>query len=765
MGASPATCKLENQRSQDKEIKQNSRSKWLNWTFGTEPEHKKRLIWRLDSIESTTPPQQIRTSFMDLVCWDELKDCGDLLRDISISSEVTKGTKIKDNNPAMESLSHHPLGSDSLRNSIRRANAWNSSQSSLSKTNDSPWRASLAPPGAQETGVSKTERGRSAFLDYLPQDMSTKVLKRANKSMMITRSCSARFIRDTRFEALTHSASLLVYDISLYKKEISSPTSARSSQITNVLHDFRLSILNARPSNSGINGRQFVDELLHILHNDPECFESLLTLDFDVFDIATLPKPFNDMPITATTVAVLDRLEVVKRLKISWHPIVQFLINVEESYNDNSYHSKWHGADVVANLGYFLCSKWFRKALQPVNQLTGLLAAAAHDVDHDGLSNNFHRLAETPIGLSYPESNLEYHHIAKATGIRDLPGCDWVAEIETKHKTWTSEDIWTLFSTLILRTDPALHDPGRRKPFTDLAQSSDEELSQSQEPALMEVLHLADICNCSKPRIIAKKWATRFYREFQFTGKKVREHNVDIPIYKDPAKMPSLPETQIFFISTVCLPSFKDLVVFLPEVQETVDNLERNLTYWRSVKDKAKPKLSMAAKDTESLPLPNQERYFSTTTNQSLDDIILPMDSGDEKIRSSYVSTDSASRPSGVPKYGGARCKLRMEEREPLIVIPIHKDDDLGEESLRKKDEEKRSSSRKSVDELLSKGTFEDEEIIIISTSESTEAGYKRNGNDLSDDNLSGGTFLSLGKEPSLSARESANLSMKKKPK
>lgn len=401
------------------------------------------------------------------------------------------------------------------------------------------------------------------------------------------RSHSATFFEGTRFSTIRRSARNFVTDLDEFRREMSNPQVAKNSSelIPPTLFEFRTSVLNVLPNSWQMKPADFLESFLPILEKEPECFKLLLTLDFDVFHVSSLPKPFDAMPLVTTTIAVLTRLGTLARLRISWLPIVKFLINVEEGYNNLPYHSKWHAADVVGNLGYFLYRGWFRRVLSPVHQLTSLLAAAAHDVDHNGQTNQFHRLAKTPIGLSYPESNLEYHHIAKAMGIRNIPGCDWPAEISSKDSMLSSEEIWTLFSTLILRTDPAMHDP-EQKPFTNLAKGSKEEQNLAQPPALMEILHFADISNSVKPTRIAIKWAKRFYREFASLGVESRKLNLDIAVFKDAEKMPTLPDTQIFFISKVCLPSFTDLCVFAPETLETVKNLEINLAYWKAQKDK-----------------------------------------------------------------------------------------------------------------------------------------------------------------------------------
>jgi len=334
------------------------------------------------------------------------------------------------------------------------------------------------------------------------------------------------------------------------------------------------------------NPYKFFETIMTFLNETPNCFDTFDTLEFDVMRVAELPKPFNTMPLATTTVAVLHRMNTVDQLKISWLPIVKFLMRVEEAYYDHPYHSSWHAADVVATMAYYISRGWFKKSLNPVHQLTALLAAASHDVGHDALNNKYHKLVKSSIGTLYASSNLEQHHIAKATEIRNIHECDWTISLQNYNRAWTPEKVWGLFSNMILGTDLSFHFPQKRRPFASLTDGTlDVLISTPQEYALVEILHLADISNVIKPLGIATRWAERFYREFTEIGIKVRSLGLDFPIHKDPLKTLTLPESQIFFISNIAMHSFEDLVSFMPEVQETLDNLHKNLEYWKIEKE------------------------------------------------------------------------------------------------------------------------------------------------------------------------------------
>jgi len=591
MGAGTAcisSCGTKDTIDQEHEVlRQREGLRWLtDSVFGPEPEHNKRLDWlQGDEKEWHGERQQFTIVVSDSLragAPDRVSDYGVDKKANNVEKDILKFAQLASNN-ATSGTALLPVqrGFSSEDDSPARDNSESPHYSpSASSQHLHPHSAILSIenlPGSDRIGTAPWEWREERTKSLPPAQMDRESTGRSYRSMIVTKWCSARFLEDTRFIQLSASASQLVYDLDSIHRELSIRGSSD-------VGDFQKSVIIATPSE--FDSQKFLDAFMPFLEKKPEVFESLETLEFDAFKVATLPQPYNAMPLLTTTVAVLWRFKTIERLRISWLPVVKFLSNIEEAYNDNAYHSNWHAADVVATMAYFICRGWFKKSLSPVHHIISLLAAASHDVDHNAQNNNFHRLAKTPIGILYPESNLEYHHIAKATGIRNLPGCDWTVELQKFDETWTREEVWTLFSTLILRTDPALYDPENRKPFTDLATCTREELNESQEPALMEILHLADISNPVKPRGIAKAWASRFYSEFVDLGKEVRRLHIDMPMFHDPAKMPALHDTQVFFLSKICLPSFEDLVVFIPEVQETVDNLKLNLEYWKTEKER-----------------------------------------------------------------------------------------------------------------------------------------------------------------------------------
>ncbi|MGH0141977.1 UNVERIFIED_CONTAM: hypothetical protein FKN15_040850 [Acipenser sinensis] len=68
----------------------------------------------------------------------------------------------------------------------------------------------------------------------------------------------------------------------------------------------------------------------------------------------------------------------------------RFLVMVQEDYhNQNPYHNAVHAADVTQAMHCYLKEPKLARYLTPLDIFLGLLAAAAHDVDHPGVNQPF----------------------------------------------------------------------------------------------------------------------------------------------------------------------------------------------------------------------------------------------------------------------------------------------------------------------------------------------------------------------------------------
>jgi hypothetical protein len=114
-----------------------------------------------------------------------------------------------------------------------------------------------------------------------------------------------------------------------------------------------------------------------------EVSEKLDLWDAFKFDHATLHQP-----LTAYTLWALRQSRLIQHFNIPEDKLVAFLGKLEHCYADNPYHNRIHAADVTRSIHYMFAagmSKYFTEE----QQLALYIGAAAHDVEHGGLSNTY----------------------------------------------------------------------------------------------------------------------------------------------------------------------------------------------------------------------------------------------------------------------------------------------------------------------------------------------------------------------------------------
>ena len=159
-------------------------------------------------------------------------------------------------------------------------------------------------------------------------------------------------------------------------------------------------------------------------------------------------------------------------------------------------------------------------ALQPLERLGAFIAAAAHDVGHDGRSNRFHTVLETPLAqLFNDQSCLESMHCAITFALLHSAGTNFL-------KSLTSGE-WAAFRSMvvlmILDTDLGKHFQcvaSFRKDFVE-GNPPALDLPKHRQQLLSFVLKACDIGASAKPFVVHAQWATRINAEFFRWGPKV----------------------------------------------------------------------------------------------------------------------------------------------------------------------------------------------------------------------------------------------------
>jgi hypothetical protein len=137
--------------------------------------------------------------------------------------------------------------------------------------------------------------------------------------------------------------------------------------------------------------------------------------DFDALELSEL---VDNRPLFVVFQWLLMRENLLSTLNIDPETLQNVADVLDKGYRMNPYHNAAHAADVTFSVHHLLCSNeslWLLGQLSQDEVFAALLAAAIHDFDHPGLSNQFLIESNDKLAVLYNDrSPLENHHLAAA---------------------------------------------------------------------------------------------------------------------------------------------------------------------------------------------------------------------------------------------------------------------------------------------------------------------------------------------------------------
>ena len=338
-----------------------------------------------------------------------------------------------------------------------------------------------------------------------------------------------------------------------------------------------------------LSSQMMNEELTSLLKNQD-------TWGLDVFKLSDLS---NNRPLVVLAYSIFQSRDLINLLKVKENTFINFFTALEGSYcrNNVPYHNNRHGADVMQSTHVLLNSKTLKHVFSPLDVLAALFAAAVHDADHPGVTNQYLVNTQSDLALMYNDiSVLENHHVATAFKLLRQEGCN-IFEYLTKDE-W--HKLRKLTIDIVLATDMSKHTTilayMKTMIETQLVDSSKGghlylDNYSSKSLVLQNMVHCADLSNPTKPLALYRHWTSNILQEFFEQGDKEREKGLNISPNCDRHKV-SVNESQIGFIDYIVRPvweTWSDLVH--PDVQEMLDVLEEN-RMWHEADSNALPKFS-----------------------------------------------------------------------------------------------------------------------------------------------------------------------------
>ncbi|KAL6071736.1 hypothetical protein STEG23_009072 [Scotinomys teguina] len=238
--------------------------------------------------------------------------------------------------------------------------------------------------------------------------------------------------------------------------------------------------------------------------------------------------------------------------------------------------------------------------------LAAIFAAAIHDVDHPGVSNQFLINTNSELALMYnDESVLENHHLAVGFKLLQEEHCDIFQNLTKKQR----QTLRKMVIDMVLATDMSKH----MSLLADLKTMVETKKVTSSGVLLLDnytdriqvlrnMVHCADLSNPTKSLELYRQWTDRIMEEFFQQGDKERERGMEISPMCD-KHTASVEKSQVGFIDYIVHPlweTWADLVQ--PDAQDILDTLEDNRNWYQSmIPQSPSPPLDERNRDCQGL--------------------------------------------------------------------------------------------------------------------------------------------------------------------
>ncbi|XP_047199639.1 cAMP-specific 3',5'-cyclic phosphodiesterase 4B [Hippoglossus stenolepis] len=321
-------------------------------------------------------------------------------------------------------------------------------------------------------------------------------------------------------------------------------------------------------------------------HED-ELAKELEDLDKWSFNIFRVAEFSNNRPLSCIMYTIFQERELLKTFRIPLDTFVTYVMTLEDHYHGNvAYHNSLHAADVTQSTHVLLSTPALDAVFTDLEILASLFAAAIHDVDHPGVSNQFLINTNSELALMYnDESVLENHHLAVGFKLLHQENCDIFQNLTKRQR----QSLRKLVIDMVLATDMSKHMTllGDLKTMVETKKVTSSGVLlldhyTERIQVLRNMVHCADLSNPTKALPLYRQWTERIMEEFFRQGDKERERGMEISAMCD-KHTASVEKSQVGFIDYIVHPlweTWADLVH--PDAQELLDTLEENREWYLS---------------------------------------------------------------------------------------------------------------------------------------------------------------------------------------
>ncbi len=283
---------------------------------------------------------------------------------------------------------------------------------------------------------------------------------------------------------------------------------------------------------------------------------------FNVFD-------FSEDQLVVLAKFMFLHLDLIERCGLREQELEDFIMAVRRGYNDNPYHNWRHAFDVTQAIFVFLVNYCGTFVLSPVEQLSLLVAALAHDLAHPGHNNDYLIRTDSDVAMLYNHrSVLENCHsfmLFRMFGKR--PELNVLNPLPTGDFMLAKK----IIMECILATDPSLH-----AEYVSRFNAEDGIVPETPPYRLLTlqcILKMADISNVAREWDgSGYSWSVLVSQEFFNQGDAMKSSSMEVAPFLD-RNATTIGKNSLSFIDYVAMPLFIALGKRFPQFEKEVITL------------------------------------------------------------------------------------------------------------------------------------------------------------------------------------------------
>nr|KAF6337221.1 phosphodiesterase 1A [Myotis myotis] len=285
------------------------------------------------------------------------------------------------------------------------------------------------------------------------------------------------------------------------------------------------------------------------------------------FDVFALNEASGEHSLKFMIYELFTRYDLINRFKIPVSCLIAFAEALEVGYSKykNPYHNLIHAADVTQTVHCIMLHTGIMHWLTELEILAMVFAAAIHDYEHTGTTNNFHIQTRSDVAILYNDrSVLENHHVSAA--YRLMQEEEMNVLINLSKDDW--RDLRNLVIEMVLSTDMS----GHFQQIKNIRNSLQQPEGTDRAKTMSLILHAADISHPAKCWQLHHRWTMALMEEFFRQGDKEAELGLPFSPLCD-RKSTMVAQSQIGFIDFIVEPTLSLLTdttekIIIPLIEE-----------------------------------------------------------------------------------------------------------------------------------------------------------------------------------------------------